>query len=154
MNDYDKEFLTVFNEYYPFERYILENPKSIGNLFDDLLLTEIFIPKTEIEPIFGENGHIIMFTEINSDNIYVKVKGCAGEMRIGYFDFAEHIRENIRDFFIKDIGDYVYECLFVEHEDLSQLKNKLELQKELITSKYGECNIKPFAVRSTLINKI
>jgi hypothetical protein len=44
----DKEFIDVFNEYYPFERYILKNPKSIENLFDDLLLTEIFVPKTEI----------------------------------------------------------------------------------------------------------
>lgn len=142
MNDYDKEFLTVFNEYYPFERYILKNPKSIGNLFDDLLLTEIFVPKTEIEPISGKNGSIIMFTEINSDDIYVKVKGCAGEMRIGYFDFAEHIRENIRDTFKEDIGDHVYECLFTDHEDRSDLMKELELQQKLIVTKYGKCKIK------------
>lgn len=153
MNDYDEEFLTVFNEYYPFERYILKNPKSIGNLFDDLLLTEIFVPKTEIIPILSDEGSLVTFTEINPDNIYVKVKGCAGEMRIGYFDFAEHIRENIRDFFIEDIGGYEYECLCADYEDLSQLKNKLELQKELIISKYGECNIKLSTLRSTLINK-
>ena len=45
MNDYDKEFLSVFNEYYPLERYILKEPGSLGNLFDDLLLTEIFVLK-------------------------------------------------------------------------------------------------------------
>ena len=144
MNDYDKEFLTVFNEYYPFERYILKEPKSIGNLFDDLLLTEIFVPKTEIEPILDDISHLITFTTINSDDVYVKVKGCAGEMRIGYFDFAEHIRENIRDAFKEDIGDYVYECLYVSHEDLSDLMKELELQQKLIITKYGKCRVKTF----------
>ena len=144
MNDYDKEFLNVFNEYYPFERYILKEPKSIGNLFDDLLLTEIFVPATEIEPILDDTGHLITFTEINSDDVYVKVKGCASEMRIGYFDFAEHIRENIRDIFKEDIGDYVYECLFTDHEDRSDLEKELELQKKLITTKYGRCKVKAF----------
>ena len=153
MSNFDEEFLSVFNEYYPYERYIIENPKPIGNLFDDLLLTEIFIPKTEIKLIVDEDG-TDYFTKINSDDVYVKVKGCAGEMRIGYFDFAYNIRQNIRDIFCEDFGAYEYECLYVEYEDLSQLKNKLEFQKELIISKYGECNIKSFAVRSTLINKI
>lgn len=144
MNDYDKEFLNVFNEYYPFERYILKNPKSIGNLFDDLLLTEIFVPKTEITPILSDEGSLVTFTKINSDDIYVKVKGCAGEMRIGYFDFAEHIRENIRDIFKEDIGDYAYECLYVSYEDCSDLKKELELQQKLIVTKYGRCRVKEF----------
>ena len=144
MSDYDKEFLTGFNEYYPFERYIFKEPKSIGNLFDDLLLTEIFVPATEITPILDENGRVITFTEINSDDVYVKVKGCAGEMRIGYFDFAEHIRENIRDAFKEDIGDYVYECLFVDYEDRSDLMKELELQQKLIITKYGKCRVKAF----------
>ena len=144
MNDYDKEFLNVFNEYYPFERYILKNPKSIGNLFDDLLLTEIFVPKTEITPILSDEGSLVTFTEINSDDIYVRVKGCAGDMRIGYFDFAEHIRENIRDIFKEDIGDYAYECLYVSHEDCLDLKKELELQQKLIVTKYGRCRVKEF----------
>jgi len=42
--DYDREFLSVFNEYYPFERYIVKDPKSITYLFDDAILTEIFVP--------------------------------------------------------------------------------------------------------------
>ena len=46
MNNYDKEFLNTFNECYPFERYIIKEPKSIGNLFDDAVLTEIFVPHT------------------------------------------------------------------------------------------------------------
>ena len=51
MNTYDEQFLNVFNSYYPFERYIIKDPKPIGNLFEDALLTEIFIPLTEIKPI-------------------------------------------------------------------------------------------------------
>ena len=54
---------------------------------------------------------------------------------------------------MEDFGGYEYECLCADYEDLSQLKNKLELQKELIISKYGECNIKLSTLRSTLINK-
>ena len=154
MNNHDEEFLKMFNEYYPFERYILKTPKSIDNLFDDLLLTEIFIPKTEINPILDHNGELITFTKMNTDDIYIKAKGNAGEIRLGYFDFEEHIRENIRDIFYEDFGGYEYECLYIDYEDLSRLKNELELQKELITSKYGECNIKLSALRSTLINKI
>jgi hypothetical protein len=65
-------------------------------------------------------------------------------MRIGYFDFAEHIRENIRDAFKEDIGDYVYECLFVDYEDRSDLMKELELQQKLIITKYGKCRVKAF----------
>lgn len=151
MNTYDEEFLKEFNKFYPFERYIIETPKSIDNLFDDLLLTEIFIPKTEINPILDHNGELITFSKMNTDDIYIKAKSNAGEIRLGYFDFEEHIRENIRNIFYEDFGMYAYECLFVDYEDLSQLKSKLNLQKELIISKYGECNIKLFTLRSTLI---
>ena len=151
MNNYDEEFLSVFNEFYPFERYILKNPKSIDNLFDDLLLTEIFVPRTEIEPILDHNGELITFTKMNTDDIYIKVKGYAGEMRLGYFDFEEHIRENIRDIFYEDFGDYAYECLYVDHEDRSDLMKELDLQKKLITAKYGRCKIKEVPC---IINKI
>ena len=34
-----EEFVNVFNEYYPFERYIVKTPKSIVYLFDDAQLT-------------------------------------------------------------------------------------------------------------------
>lgn len=58
--NYDKEFLSVFNEHYPFERYIVKEPKPIGNLFDDAFLTEIFVPETEIKPIRLEIIDIIV----------------------------------------------------------------------------------------------
>ena len=151
MNDYDKEFLSVFNEYYPFERYILKEPRSLGNLFDDLLLTEIFVPKTEIDPVFGENGRIINFTDFNQDDIYIKVKGNAGEMRLGYFDFSEDIREQIRSLIVEDISPYEYECLYVDYDNMDELVDELKHQKELITTKYGDCNIKESSVRSNLV---
>jgi len=151
MNDYDKNFLNVFNEYYPFERYILKEPKSIGNLFDDLLLTEIFVPQTEIDPIFSENGHLITFTDFNKNDIYVKVRGNAGEMRLGYFDFSEHIREQIRELFVEDIGSYEYECLYMDYDNMDGLVNELKHQKELIIAKYGGCNIKESSPRANLV---
>ena len=151
MNDYDREFLSVFNEYYPFERYILNKPGSLGNLFDDLLLTEIFVPQTEIDPIFSENGHLITFTDFNKDDIYVKVRGNAGEMRLGYFDFSEHIREQIRELFVEDIGSYEYECLYTDYDNMDELVDKLRHQKELIIAKYGKCNIKESSLRAKLV---
>lgn len=150
--NYDEEFINTFNECYPFERYIVKEPKPIGNLFDDALLLEIFVPETEIKPIFNDNGSFNRYTHINNDSVYVKIKGKAGEMRIGYFDFESHIRENIRDIFIEDLGEYEYESLYVDHEDDDgSLKLALENQKLLIMAKYGECNVKNNTVRSNLV---
>lgn len=106
--NYDEEFLNVFNEYYPFERYIFKTPKSLGLTFDDIFITELFVPYNEIKHVLNENGSIISFTNICKDEIYVKVVGNAGDMRIGYYDFNDHIRENIRYAFISDFGDYEY----------------------------------------------
>ena len=154
MDNYDKEFLNTFNECYPFERYIIKEPKSIGNLFDDAVLTEIFVPYTEIKPILNDNGRLISFTKINQDEVYVKLRTIAGEIRFGYFDFAEYIRENIRDIFVEDFGKYEYECLYVDHEDEdnSSLIAVLKNQKALITEKYGECHIKT-SLRDNFMNE-
>jgi hypothetical protein len=138
---YDKEFLAIFNEHYPFERYILKKPKPIGNLFDDAVLTEIFVPATEIKPIV-DNGQLICFTNIPKDEIYLKLQTHGGEIRMGYWDFAEHIRENIRDIIITDFGQYEWECLYVDHEDNEDLLNLLQNQKDIISSRYTLCNIK------------
>lgn len=143
--DYDKDFIDTFTEYYPFKRYIITEPKSIDNLFDDAILLEIFIP-TEIKPIVENDGKSTKYwTKINTDDIYVKIKGPAGVMRMGYFDFETHIRENIRHIFYEDFGSYEWQSLYVEYEDKSDyddLKEKLLEQKELITEEYGKCEIK------------
>lgn len=154
MNNYDEEFLNIFNECYPFERYIFKEPKSIGMLFDDMLLTEIFVPYTEIKPVTNENGSFLFSTSIPYDEVYVKVVGNAGKMRIGYFDFGSHIREMIRDNFIEDFGKYEYECLYVDHEgeDNISLINVLKNQKDLIKEKYGECSIKSSLI-DNLVNE-
>lgn len=137
--DYDKEFLNTFNECYPFEIYIIKEPKPIGNLFDDAYLTEIFVPDTKIEPILDDNGNLITFTKINHDEVSVKLRTKAGEIRFCYFDFAPHIREEIRYIFMKDFGQYEYECLYVDYEDTEDLERTLNEQKLLITEKYGKC---------------
>ena len=139
----DREFINVINEYYPFERYIVKSPKSLDPTFDDLILTELFVPKTEIKPII-HNDKLVCFTGVKHDEIYVKVKGVAGEMRIGYFDFAPHIRETIRDIVITDFGPYEWQSLYVEGEDeeLPKLEKVLSEQKALIEKKYEECVIK------------
>jgi hypothetical protein len=145
MNNYDKEFLDVFNEYYPFERYIFKEPKSLGLTFDDAVLTEIFVPCTEIKPILNPDGSLASFTKINPNEVYVKIKGNAGEMRFAYIDFNDHIREQIRWNFVEDLGPYNYELLYVESEDendTAELKELLKEQFRLINDKYGDCKIK------------
>ena len=145
MNNYDKEFLNVFNEYYPFERYIFKEPKSIGLTFDDAVMTEIFVPYTEIKPILNPDGSFARFTKLNPNEVYVKIKGNAGEMRFAYIDFNDHIREQIRWNFVEDLGQCNYELLYVESEnenDTAELKELLKEQSRLIKDKYGDCKIK------------
>lgn len=137
-----EEFVNVFNEYYPFERYIVKTPKSIVYLFDDAQLTELFMPSTEIKPIVLD-GQFIGFTKFPKNEIYVKVKGSAGEMRFALFDFADSVIEDIMSIVISDFGGYEWESLYVEHDDGSEdLKTALLEQKRLIEEKYGECNVK------------
>lgn len=146
MNTYDKDFIYTFNEYYPLERYIIKNPKPINYLFDDALLTEIFIPATEIKPIMNSDGEFSgRWTNINNDEIYVKIQGKAGTMRFSYFDFSESIREEIRHIFYEDFGQYEWECLYVEHEDEADNENLSKVlceQKKLILEQYTLCVIK------------
>lgn len=148
----DIEFIDMFNEYYPFERYIVKEPKKINYLFDDALLTEIFIPGTEIEPIVNEkSGRLMCFTSVVYDEIYIKLKCGESEIRMAYYDFAEHIREEITYIIIEDFGGSEWQDLYVETEDYSDLKKALELQKELIIEKYGECKIKDnFSITNTI----
>jgi hypothetical protein len=129
---HDESFLDIFNFHYPFERYIIQNPKSIGNLYDDAILTEIFVPYIDdSEELIG------------SDEIYIKIKGEAGTMRFAYFDFEEHIRLNIIRIFYEDFGISEYEYLYIDYDDTYDiLKPILDRQKKLIIEKYGECYTK------------
>ncbi len=146
----DKEFIGTYNEYYPFERYILKNPKKINYLFDDALLCELFIPSTEIKPIMNE-GEFVGFTRIDDDDIYIKLKTSAGEIRMAYYDFNDHVREEIRHIIISDFGGYEWECLYIENEDDDDLAIALQFQKKLIEEKYGTCNVKDnFIIEDTI----
>jgi hypothetical protein len=141
-NEYDKEFIKIFNGHYPFERYVVKTPQSIGNLFDDVLLVEVFVPNTEIKLEKSERGNY-GWTCVDNDKIYVKIKGTSEEIRIGYFDFEEHIRQKIRDIVINDMGDYTYESLYVDHDDEEkELLKELNNQYHLIKEKYGDCTVK------------
>lgn len=143
--DYDYEFIVTYNDRYPFERYIFKEPKSIGNLFDDVLLTEIFIPSTEIKVYFEDDGSFAGCNEVPNDEIYIKLKGPGGEFRMGYWDFEEGIRDNIRDIFYREFGEYEWQSLYMEYEteeEYDELKEVLQTQKQMIIEKYGECNIK------------
>lgn len=141
---YDEKFIDVFNEHYPFERYIVKNPKAVGLLFDDALLTEIFIPDAE------EKANRLY---LNKDEISIKIQGPAGEMRFWFYDFEEHIRLNIIRIIIEDIGDYQYECLYIDNEDMEPLIDELKTQKSLIEKKYNICKIKQNLVDKSFANE-
>lgn len=140
-----EEFINVFNEYYPFERYIVKTPKPIVYLFDDALLTELFTPSTEIKPIVIDD-QFMGFTKVLKSEIYVKVKGPSGEMRFALFDFADAVIEDIIWIVISDFGGYEWEGLYVDHESDENgndtLRDVLLEQKRLIEEKYGECTVK------------
>lgn len=152
----DREFINVFNEYYPFEKYIAKTPKPIGGPFDDLLLIELFVPNTKIEPILYDKNNgtkaILTWTKINKNEIYIKVKGVAGEARLAYYDFTDHIREEIRRIILEDMGGFNWQSLYVESGDENSLEDILNEQKTLIESKYGECFIKENSTNACFIH--
>ena len=146
---YDNEFIETFNEFYPFERYIVKNPEKINYHFDDVLLCEFFIPSTEIKPVILEE-EFVGFTQINDGDIYVKLRTVSGEFRMAYYDFNDHVREEIRRIIISDFGGYEWESLYVEHDD-EELAKALQTQKTLIEEKYGVCSIKKnFNIEDTI----
>ena len=141
---YDNDFINTFNEYYPFERYIVKEPKRINYLFDDVVLTELFVPSTEIKPCVDDEGIFYGFTSIDKEDVYVKLKCGDAEFRMAYYDFAEHIREEIRFTIIKDFGEW--ESLYIDYGDenaYEELNEALKTQYNLIKEKYGECEVKP-----------
>lgn len=143
---YDNDFINTFNEYYPFERYIVKEPKKINYLFDDVVLTELFVPSTEIKPCIDEDKVFHGWTSVADDEIYVKLKCGDSEFRMAYYDFNDHIREKIRWIILEDFGGYEWQSLYVEYEteeEYNELKEALKTQCNLIKEKYGECKVKP-----------
>jgi hypothetical protein len=140
-----EDFLSVFNDRYPFERYIFNTPCSLDNLFDDVLVTEVFVPSTEIKPYFSDDGQYLDSTEVPVDEIYLKLKGPGGEFRMGLIDFDKPIYENVIFRLYEDFGDYAWECLYMDYDEedtYDELQEVLLEQKRMITNKYGVCNIK------------
>lgn len=151
MTTSDYEFITTFNEYYPFERCIISEPEAVNYLFDDILFTEVFIPKTEkIDNISGNYENVL------DNTIYVKfkLKDSDKEFRLAYFDFAEGIRETIQYKVMNDELINSWESYYVDYEnpdEYSYMKEDLKRQKQLITEKYGECKIKEgFCITNTI----
>ena len=140
---YDESFINVFNEYYPFEHYIVVDPKPINDE-GDVLLTGITVLETEIKPIFNDDGKIVSYTCVSIDDVIITLKCQGTEFRFKYYDFNEHIRENIRDIMIDDFGAQEYEYLYIipPEEESIKLKNVLLKQKQLIEEKYCKCVVK------------
>ena len=139
----DKEFINVFNEYYPFEHYIINNPKSIND-DDDVLLIGITVPETKIQSIYNVDGNFVFNTQVSKGDIVVILKYAFVEFTFKYYDFNDHIRDNIRSIIIDDFGAKEYEYLYIEpnEKESIELKNILLKQKEIIEKEFGYYNIK------------
>lgn len=125
MNTYDEQFIGTLVDYYPLERYIFYRPQSLNTAFDDMFLKEIYIH--------------------SNNEIYVKIAGKdnIGEITIGYFDFADYIREAIRGIFVQDFGADAYQGLYTDDEEcVAEMKEKLRWQKTLIATVYGNYTIR------------
>lgn len=131
---------------------LLKNLNELTIYFDDIVLIELFVPSTEIKPCVDENGVFHGFTSINNEDVYVKLKCGDSEFRMAYYDFNDHIREEIRFLITKDFTEW--ESLYIDYDDEymdEELKEALLIQKQLITNKYGKCNIKPnFIIEDTI----
>ena len=154
--DYDEDFLNLFNEWYPLEYYIFEEPKSLGLDFDDVQLMEIFVPDTKVGPIIHD-GKYVGSIRVNPNEVYVKVKGPAGVMRFGYMDFEESVRESIRWNFYEDFGDCL-QYLYIDTDDpepIEDLKRVLNKQYTAIIERYGVCKVTKNipGCRTDLINR-
>ena len=146
------DFINTFNEYYPFERFIFSKPKQINYLFDDVMITELFIPSTEIKPVTDGDGRLEYHTSFDIETIYVKLEVSGKSFRMALYDFAPHIIDEITYSVINDFDSYAWECLYCETEDDSDLKEALFKQREMITQKYGKCKIKDNFIIEDIIN--
>ena len=76
----------------------------------------------------------------------MKLKCGDSEFRMAYYDFNDHIREQIRWVILEDFGGCEWESLYVEYGDenaYEELNEALKTQYNLIKEKYGECEVKP-----------
>ena len=101
---------------------------------------------TEIKPLIDDEGGFHGYSKIPDDEIYVKLKCNGVEFRMAYWDFNDHIREEIRWIVLEDFGGYEWQSLYVEYETedkYDELKETIKTQYNLIKEKYGECEVKP-----------
>lgn len=140
-----EEFLNIFNEDYPYERYIFKNPKPISIAFNKLLLTEIWIPYTKIEPVLYDlNGKkaISYWTKIPDSDVNVKCSTESGEIILfNYYDFCDGVQENIISNWLEEIGD-AYQQMYIDYEDKSDRDSMFEEQRLLNIKHYGDARVK------------
>lgn len=120
------EFLKIFNNYYPFERYIfiapLEYPKTMH-------VSEIYVKETP-------DG------DFNREDVLITLKCSDGEIEFSYFGVSNDLQGKISEGFRLDLGYREFEMLYSERECEAELSKKLTQQYDLIMKKYGECHIK------------
>jgi hypothetical protein len=119
-------FLNIFNDYYPFERYIfiapLEYPKTMH-------VSEIYVKE-------------IPDGDFNPEDVLITLKSSDGEIEFSYFGLSNDLQGKISDGFRLDLGYREFEMLYSERECEKELGKKLTQQYKLIMQKYGECHIK------------
>lgn len=120
------EFLKIFNNYYPFERYLFFTPLKYTKT---MYVTEIHV-KEKPEATFDREG------------VLITLKTPQGELEFSYFAFSDDLQGVIYSGFRLDLGYREFEMLCTEKGCEKELGEKLTQQYNLIMQKYGECHIK------------
>lgn len=119
MNFYVEDLIRNFYKYYPYTRYIFEQPKAIGGgSFGCLNLSEFIV--------------------IDEDSAHLKFKTLKGETLMFSIDsLSDRVQLEVRNTILRDFGSFAYACLGNDHLDRTELDSVLEKQKKLLEEKYG-----------------
>lgn len=116
-----RNFIQIFNDYFPYERYRFKTPISISSVHDKMYMTEINIPKQKVNKYIPYNNDAI--------RIIVNDSFC-----FSLTDFCDSIQQDIAAAVVEDFGQYEFQSLYCEYEDEEDyvaLNNRLkEVQEE------------------------
>ena len=120
------EFLKIFNNYYPFEKYIFLTPLEYTKAMH---VSEIYVKETP-------DG------DFNKEDVLITLKCSDGTVDFSYFGFSNDFQEVISLGFRLDLGYKEFKMLYSERECEKELNKKLTQQYNMIIAKYGKCHIK------------
>ena len=119
-------FLNIFNDYYPFERYIFITPLEHTKTMH---IPEIYVKETP-------DG------DFNKEDVLITLEYSDVSVNFDYFGLSNELKYKLAEGFRNDLGYKEFEMLYSERECKEKLGQKLTYQYTMCIAKYGECYIK------------